>query len=262
MLHHHATLPRPCALSSASLAPQVHPTLQGLTDALLGEGRSDAASLGRRLILPASYVGGPRYCQEMFQNAQAMVRALGKPSYFLTMTCNPAWPEIQEALPLSQQAHDRPDLCCRVFKLKLDALMHDLLKGQVLGRVQGWMLTVEFQKRGLPHVHILLIMEHDDVPRCVEDYDRAISAEIPDPHTQPQLYKTVAKTMLHTCSPERCIDAQTRLCNKGFPKPFCPATRVSVSDHAHLFGFFICSSEAPDFLVLSLAPCAAHVGAL
>ena len=92
---------------------------------------------------------------------------------------------------------------CRVFKLKLDALMHDLLEGQVLGKVEGYMRVVEFQKRGLPHAHILLIMEHDDVPRCVEDYDLAVSAEIPDPREQPQLHKTVVKTMLHTCSPER-----------------------------------------------------------
>ena len=256
---HHSTV---CILLFVSLAPHVHIALQGLTDALLGETRSDAGSIGRRLILPASFTGGPRYCQEMFQNAQAMVRVLGKPSYFLTMTCNPVWPEIKAALPLSQQAHDRPDLECRVFKLKLDALLHDLLQGQVLGKVQGHMLAVELQKRGLPHVHILLIMEHDDVPRCVEDYDRAISAKIPDPHTQPQLYNTVVRTMLHTCTPERSVDAVTGLCSKGFPKPFCPATRVSSNNQPvllRLHQLCISCSEAPDVLPLFFA---AHVGVL
>ena len=29
----------------------------------------------------------------------AVVRKLGAPSFFITMTCNPKWPEIVEALP-------------------------------------------------------------------------------------------------------------------------------------------------------------------
>ena len=188
-----------------------------------------------------------------------------KPSHVLTMTCNPAWPEIKEGLPLGHQAHDRPNLEGRVFKLKLVALLHDLLEGLVLGNVQGHMLAVEFQKRGLPHVHILLIGEHDDGPRCVEDYDHAISAEIPDPHTQPQLYNTIVKTMLHTCTPERCVDAQTRPCSKGFPIFFCPATCVRSSNQSvpwRLHQLCISCSEAPEVLPLFLALCVAHVGTL
>ena len=35
---------------------------------------------------------------QLFQDSMAICRAFGKPDLFLTMTANPKWPEIQEAL--------------------------------------------------------------------------------------------------------------------------------------------------------------------
>ena len=57
--------------------------------------------------------------------------------------------------------------------------------------------VIEFQKRGLPHAHILIIMEVDSKPRCSEDYDRIVSAEIPDKLKHPQAWKTVTTSMIH-----------------------------------------------------------------
>ena len=79
------------------------------------------------------------------------------------------------------------------------------------------MRVVEFQKRGLPHAHILLIMEHDDMPHCV-DYDLAVSAEIPDPHAQPQLIRQLSRPYC-TLAAQSAVWTLT-LCNKGFLKPF------------------------------------------
>ena len=39
-----------------------------------------------------------------------------------------------------------------------------MLKNQVYGKVTGFIRSVEWQKRGLPHAHILLILEHRDRP--------------------------------------------------------------------------------------------------
>ena len=88
-----------------------------------------------------------------------VVSRYGKPDFFLTMTCNPKWREIQECLAPGQVAVDRPDVVARVFKLKVDELRNDLFKRNVLGRVLAYIFVVEFQKRGLPHIHMLLIME-------------------------------------------------------------------------------------------------------
>lgn len=46
-----------------------------------------------------------------------------------------------------ETASDRPDLVARVFKAKLDALMEDLKKNMVLGRVNGWTYVVETDAR-------------------------------------------------------------------------------------------------------------------
>ena len=83
-------------------------------------------------------------------------------------------------LPPDFTASDRPDIVARVFNLKLKALLDDLLQKHVLGTPVAEVYTIEFQKRGLPHVHILLILNNDDKIRDVEFLDTIICAEIPD----------------------------------------------------------------------------------
>eukprot|EP00267_Zea_mays_P045214 XP_020397479.1 uncharacterized protein LOC109941325 [Zea mays] len=56
---------------------------------------------------------------------------------------------------------------------------------------------MEFQKRGLPHVHFLLIMQRKYKLTCPDQYDHLISAEIPDKKKYPELYKMVIKHMMH-----------------------------------------------------------------
>ena len=76
---------------------------------------------------------------------------------FLTMTCNPRWPEIVQSIPFGSRAEDHPAVVARVFRAKLRSLIADLVEMHVLGRVVALMSTVEFQYRGLPHVHMLLV---------------------------------------------------------------------------------------------------------
>ena len=78
----------------------------------------------------------------------AIVRVYGKPTLFITQTANPKWQEITDALLPGQQPEDRPDIIVRVFHLKLQALMDDLQKDRIFGRVAAILQVVEFQKRG------------------------------------------------------------------------------------------------------------------
>ena len=61
---------------------------------------------------------------------------LGHPDIFLTMTCNPNWPEIRRSLLPGQSAQDRPDMCARVFRLNLKALMEAVVKMKSLEKLQ------------------------------------------------------------------------------------------------------------------------------
>ena len=116
---------------------------KGLLDA---KDRNDLPSAGRPIILPPSVTGSPRWYVEMLQDALAIVRKFGRPTGFLTLTCNPMWPEIQDSLEDGEVAFDRPDLCARVFRAKLTVLMDMLVKGNLLGDITYYIYTIEWQK--------------------------------------------------------------------------------------------------------------------
>ncbi len=158
---------------------------------------TNTRQLGRRIILPSSFIGSPRNMHQLCQDTLAIVRQMGKPDLFITMMTNPPWPEVMENLLPGQTANDRPDLVARVFYLKFTEMVSDLQKRHVLGRVVAAIYTIEFQKRGLPHVHILVILAENDKPRTESDIDCIISAEIPDALIDPELHATVKQCMLH-----------------------------------------------------------------
>ena len=51
--------------------------------------------------------------------------------------------------------------------------------------------TIEYQKRGLPHAHILLFLHHDDKHPTTVEIDRIISTEIPNLNEEPLVYEAV-----------------------------------------------------------------------
>ena len=84
------------------------------------------------------------------------VRCHGRPNLFITFTCNPKWPEIDTQLMPGQKSQDRHDLLARVFRRKVVVLMELIVKGCIFGKTRCYMYTIEWQKRGLPHTHILI----------------------------------------------------------------------------------------------------------
>jgi hypothetical protein len=120
------------------------------------------SNIGRRIILPSSFKGEPRNMHQSYQNAMALIRKYEKPDLFITFTCIVNWIEIQENLIAGEQVFNRPDLCARVFKLKFKELMDDIIKNKIFGKVISNIEVIEFQKCGLPHAHILLILDKAD----------------------------------------------------------------------------------------------------
>ena len=56
-----------------------------------------------------------RHMFRLYNNALTTVRAHGKFDLFITMTCNPNWPEIKNNMGPAEFVIDRPDLCASVF---------------------------------------------------------------------------------------------------------------------------------------------------
>ena len=94
-------------------------------DAFAGidNGLENVNNLGRKFILPASFQGGTQDMQENLQKSLAISRKYGVADLFITMTANPKWPEVTNALLPGQTAQDRPDLVSRVFHLKKKHLL-------------------------------------------------------------------------------------------------------------------------------------------
>jgi hypothetical protein len=109
--------------------------LKGVEEAV-SRGDYDGSSIGSRVVLPASFTGGKRYMFNNCQDAMAICKKYGYPDLFLTFTCNPKWVEIQRHLARTgNYAPYRPDICCRVFHVKLEEMMADFKKGHFFGRV-------------------------------------------------------------------------------------------------------------------------------
>ncbi|XP_022023935.2 uncharacterized protein LOC110924208 [Helianthus annuus] len=152
-------------------------------------GQSDLSHTGQPVILPSSFTGGSRYMMQNYLDAMALCRKYGYPDFFITITCNPKWPEIVRFIGDSSiKPEDRPDILCRLFMMKLDELIKDMKQKKNFGDINAVVYTVEFQKRGLPHAHICLFMKADHKLPTVEHIDPFISAEIPDKNEDPELY--------------------------------------------------------------------------
>ncbi|XP_020108369.1 uncharacterized protein LOC109724099 isoform X2 [Ananas comosus] len=214
------------SMSSSSLAVAQN---EGVVEQFLSRNPSagdvDGDAIGKKIILPSSFTGGPRYMIQNYHDAIAICKHCGHPDLFITFTCNTQWLEIQNALQFvpGQKSEDRPDIVCRVFKMKVDALMAEIKQGVFFGNTVADLYTIEFQKRGLPHVHILVWLHADNKLPTPTDIDSIISAEIPDKNIDPIGYATVTKFMIHG----PCGQANSKApcmkkgqCSKHFPKEF------------------------------------------
>ena len=203
----------------------------GLEDAV-GHGEADINlhDIGHRVVLPSSYIGGPRYMNQRFQDAIALARANHGFDLFVTFTCNAQWPEITNELLANQTVADRPDLIVRVFNMYKSALIEEISKHNIFGVTVGYVYTIEFQKRGLPHMHLLLSLSPADRLTESNQVDTVIKASWPNPEHNPHLFDIVKRYMIHgpcgSANPKApCM--KNGKCSKGFPKQFQEKTVMS-----------------------------------
>ncbi|XP_024007711.1 uncharacterized protein LOC112083870 [Eutrema salsugineum] len=113
-------------------------------------GNNDLSEQGKKVLIPASFTGSKRFMRKHYLDAMATCKYYGYPDFFITITCNPKWPEITRFLEKHDlKIEDRPDICCRIFKMKLDNLVNYLTKDHVMGHVNSDLL-----KRFRAHVNV------------------------------------------------------------------------------------------------------------
>lgn len=104
---------------------------------------------------------------------------------------------------------------------------------EIFGAVKTFLYTVEFQKRGLPHIYSLLTLEDNLKFRKPKDIDKVVSAEIPDPSNK-ELYKRVKIHTVHEpCGHQdpSCICMEDGKCKKDFTKSFIEKTKENMEGY-------------------------------
>ncbi|GBN47041.1 hypothetical protein AVEN_44151-1 [Araneus ventricosus] len=92
--------------------------------------------------------------------------------------------------------------------------------------------TIEFQRRGLPHAHTLIVLRAADKFSTSEHIDKFVRAEIPSSIENLRLHEIETRCLMHgPCGIDNpgahCMEADQ--CNKMFPKEFRTATTMNVS---------------------------------
>ena len=114
-------------------------------DELQHDHRGHLNHLGKPMILPSSFVGSPRFYHQLYLDAMALPHRYHKPDLFITMTCNPCWPEISRAIPVRSHWRFHPDIVARVFMMKFHALLQEITVSQIFGPVLAYVWRVEWQ---------------------------------------------------------------------------------------------------------------------
>ena len=202
----------------------------------------------QKTFLSQSMHGSRRHLRSLAKNALALVSEYGRPSLFITLTCNPNWTEIVEQLLPGQTAYDRGDIVCQVFYRKVEAILANIRCGKyfkIMNSIDNYhkikfeVRVIEYQRRGLPHVHLVFKFEETDMPLYSDKVnlskwiDHHISAVYPktildeEPFESNDIYEEdleyaqiVKSHMIHKCFAEcngGCLNDKN-VCSKGFDK--------------------------------------------
>ena len=174
--------------------------------------------------------GTPAYWKKFLFDVLAMVKQLGIPIFFLTLSCaNLRWNELISILgklskmnlsesDISDFSHqDRcnllnsnPTLVARHLQYCVEVFFKEIVTDGPLGKTKCYAIHVEFQIRGSPHIHSFLwvvnapTLTKDDKEEYITFADNVIHAVLPHEAEQPELYKLVATYHMHRHSKTCC----------------------------------------------------------
>ncbi len=198
--------------------------------------------------------GGPPYLQGKQRQAFAMVKQLGIPTWFLSLSAADLyWPEFlmaiasQDGKPHTEEQimkltwQERCDLirynpvtAIRMFYHRINAFFTHFIhsSAEPLGHIVDLMAKVEYQGRGTPHLHSLLwdenapqyIEGNDENNKCVCEYiDKYVSGRIPE--DDDHLRDLVTRLQKHKHSNYCRRDGKCR-----FGKPDAPSNQTVIAE--------------------------------
>ena len=194
--------------------------------------------------------GSPSYWKTVMLDLLAMVRQLGIPTWFLTLSAaDLKWPEVIQSIARQYGTHlsdedvkslswedkckwirTNPVTAARMFQFRLETFFKDVLLSDArpLGDLQDYMIRIEFQNRGSPHAHCLLFIKDskqldvDSDNEVAEFISRYQTCEIP--RGDPELKELVTTLQRHIHS---VTCRRNNECRFRFPHAPSPETMIA-----------------------------------
>ena len=196
--------------------------------------------------------GTPAYWKKFLYEVLAMVKQLGVPTFFLTLSCaDLRWDELISIisklnnLNLTESditnlsylkrcnlLNSNPILVARHFQYRVEIFLKEIVINGPLGKTKYYVIRVEFQVRGSPHIHSFLWMVNapsltkSNKEEYIEYVDNIIHAILPDEMEEPKLYNLVKTYQLHRHS-KTCRKYKNQVCRFHFGKFFSKRTIVA-----------------------------------
>ena len=214
---------------------------------------SDEEVEGNLSTIFQSVRGSKQYWYRRNSELTCMLRELGPPTFFLTLSCAEYESleidtylrkvnDVSDSYPTGKLCTEDPLSVSRKFSQKFHDFFNTVLpKGAALGVVTEYFYKKEYQSRGAPHYHILLwikdapVAGRDDDDVILKFVQDRISCRIPEEDSNPELHRLVTKYQYHKCNSycqrRKRVRGGTFIthCRFGFPRETCEsATLFSV----------------------------------
>ena len=251
----HSVLLRKRLMSQINIAMQMVPS-NSLTAGMLGKNFKETVknfiASDKAFSFMNAIKGSPQFWKRFLLEVMAMVKQLGPPTFFLTLSCaDLRWNELikiisklkngremsdEEVNNLSyfercELLNSNPVLLARHFQYRVEAFFKEILMKGPLGKILNYAIRVEFQVRGSPHVHCFIWVEN--APKLTADTEDAyvsyinniVNTSLPD-HSNKELYELVKMYQLHRHS-KTCRKYKNKPCRFNFGRFFCERTIIA-----------------------------------
>ena len=200
--------------------------------------------------------GSPSYWQKFMYEVVAMVKQLGIPTWFMTLSCaDLRWPELFQIIARTQginmtdeqvealsyfercsMLNLNPVVVAKHFQYRVETFFKEVLMSRAnpIGKIIYYALRIEFQMRGSPHLHALIWtsdcpdLTHDNIQHYTEFVDKHVQAYLPNEKAEPKLHELVATYQKHTHS-KTCRKYKNIPCRFNFGQIFTRKTIIVVS---------------------------------
>jgi hypothetical protein len=194
--------------------------------------------------------GSPSYCKKILYDLLAMIKQLGKFTWFLTLSAaDLRWPETMRVIAAQHNVsltdeeiknmtweercswiRKNPVTAARQFEYRVQQFIKHIILNGVLGNISDYFYRVEFQQRGSPHVHMVLWssdapdFQNSDDEELASFIDSYICCNLPSEQEDEELYNLVNSLQRHVHS-HTCRKTGKK-CRFGYPRP--PADKTVI----------------------------------